>query len=194
MGNAGQLVPNDTNLFSFFTVDSNLLLAIFVVPMIVYQILILLKKREDIPTFAYVLKFIGTVGTSLTLFTVLFYLSPLLGSQFWKLFVNTNLFFHLIVPVLGIVSFIFFEYQKEIKRYFTYVGVAPMIIYGTWYTINALTHMVDGLVDSKYDIYGFTAKGMGVAAVAMIVMVLFTYLLSFLLYFFNKKMNEKNFD
>ena len=194
MGESGKLTPDDSNLFTFFTVDSNLLLALFSVPLLIYEILIVLKKREDIPTFAYILKIVGTVGTSLTLFTVLFYLCPLLGSQFWKLFMNTNLFFHLIVPVLGIVSFIFFEYQKEIDFRFTFVGIIPMLIYGTYYTINALSHMEGGSIDSKYDVYGFTAKGLGVTFIVMIGMIGFTYLLSFLLYFFNKKIHNKNVD
>ncbi len=195
-GDEGNLTPEGTIPFSMFTVDSNLLLALFTIPILVYQILILMNKRKEIPFYAYVLKYIGVVGTSLTMLTVFFYLAPILGSKFYRLFLEHNFFYHLIVPALGIVSFIFLEYDhyEPIKFRFTFLGIVPMLVYATYYVINAFTHMdADGNVPWKYDVYAFVSKGIGIGIVMIFVMIGFVYLISFLLYLSNKLMWKKYF-
>lgn len=191
-GDLGKLTPNGNNMFSMFTVDSNILLGIFSIPILVYEILVYIHKKESIPLGLYILKFVGTVGTSLTFLTVMFYLSPLLGSDFYRLFLDGNFFYHLVVPVLGIISFIFFEYDHtKINFKFTFVGITPMVIYAVYYCINAFTHMDEnGNIPWEYDVYAFVQKGIGVAIIMIFVMVAFTYLISFLLYLFNNMMNK----
>lgn len=194
-GNIGKLTPDGNNMFTMFTVDSNLLLGAFSIPILIYQILVLKNKKESVPFCAYILKFVGVVGTSLTLLTVLFYLCPILGSNFYKLFLDTNFLYHLVVPVLGIISFIFFEYdyEKSINIKYTFVGIVPMLIYSTYYCINAFSHIDEnGNVPWKYDVYAFASKGVGIAIVMVFVMIAFTYLISFLLYLFNKLMWKKH--
>ena len=188
-GSLSKLTPDGNNPFAMFTTDSNLLLGLFSIPILVYQILVLTNKRKEVPFFAYILKYVGVVGTSLTLLTVLFYLSPILGSGFYRLFLDTNFFYHLVIPVLGIVSFIFFEYDhyEPISFKFTFVGIIPMVVYSTYYCINAFTHIDEnGNIPWKYDVYTFASKGVGMAIVMIFIMLAFVYFISFLLYLFNK--------
>lgn len=192
MGINGELVAEKHNMFTFFTIDSNILLGVFSLVLLIYEILYMVKKIDNIPRFTYILKYIGTVGTSLTLLTVLFYLIPIVGSQFYKLFVDSNLFFHLIIPVLAVISFVFFEFRNDIKFYFTFIGVIPMGLYSIYYCINAFSHMKDGKIPSVYDVYGFAQKGLGATFIVLIMMILFTYLISYLLYFFNRLIAKKH--
>ncbi len=192
MGSQGRLTPQQTNLFSLFTVDSNLLLCIFSGIILVYQIMILVKKREDIPYFAYILKFIGTVGTTLTLLTVIFYLSPVLGSNWWMLFTNTNLFYHLVCPVIGIVSFLFFENDFELSLKKCFIGIIPMLIYSSYYIINAYSHLDEnGKIKEGYDVYGFASHGIPASIIVSIMMVASTLLIAFLLLLINQKIGHK---
>ena len=72
MGDFGRLTPTTTTAFQFFTVDSNILLFLANVLFIVYQILFLKGKIQNIPRFVYLIKFVATVSTGLTFFMVVF--------------------------------------------------------------------------------------------------------------------------
>ena len=55
-GDIGKLTPSSSDMFSKFTVDSNLLLGIFAVPILIYQILVYMNKKDKVPHVLYVLK------------------------------------------------------------------------------------------------------------------------------------------
>ena len=191
MGINGDLTPETHNFLWFFTVDSNIILAVSAVILVVYESLILLNKRKDMPRWVIVFKYISTCATTLTLMTVFLYLSPLLGADFWKLFLNTNLFFHLVSPVLGIVSLVLFEEKEKFTWKITFLSLIPMVLYGIFYMTNVYTHLNNGQVDPKYDFYYFCAKGPGIAVLMVFVMLVITYGSAIAIYFLREKRRKK---
>ena len=191
MGIDGNLTPETHNFLWFFTVDSNILLAVASLILVILEALILLNKRKGIPHWVYVFKYVATCSTTLTLLTVIFYLSPLLGANFWKLFLNTNLFFHLVSPVLGIVSLVLFEARDEMKWKVSFLALIPMGLYSIFYISNVYTHLNNGKVDPKYDFYYFAANGVGITILVVFMMFALTFGSSFLLYFLREKRRKK---
>ena len=191
MGIDGNLTPETHNFLNFFTVDSNILLAVSALLLVIYELLLYFKKVERIPNWVDVFKYVSVTATTLTLLTVLFYLSPLLGANFWKLFLNNNLFFHLISPVLGLLSLILYENKTKFSWKISFLSLIPMGLYAIFYITNVYTHLNNGQVDSKYDFYYFAANGVGATIVVIIMMFLITYCSAFLIYFLREKRRLK---
>lgn len=177
--------------FRFFTTDSNVLAGIIAALFIVYQVLSFKGKIDEIPTFVYVLKLVGTVGVAVTLLTVVFYLAPFAPSGFLSMFTGRDLFFHLIVPVLSLAAFVFTENTEKIKFRYTLFGIVPILSYGVIYAINAFSHAVDGVVPYEYDWYGFAQGGVAFAIVAFAIILAMGYIVSVLLWLGNKKLARK---
>ncbi len=177
--------------FKFYTVDSNIIVGIASLIMVIYEVLLITKKIEKIPKYVYVLKYIGVVGVSLTFLVTLLYLAPLLGKNFILLYVNTNLLFHLIVPVLSFISYV--RYEKEIIGFkYTFIALISMFIYAIYYIVNILTHLDNGKVVKEYDWYGFVVGDTSSIIFAVIIFFIITYLISLLIYKLNNKFEVKN--
>ena len=185
MGNHEVLAATGMSPFRFYTVDSNILALIASLILIVYECLLLKGKIKEIPKYVYVIKYIGTVAVTLTFLVTLLYLAPAYGSKFLLLYQNSNLFFHLIVPVLSFISFVSFEKTKLDFKY-TFYGTSTMLIYGIFYGINVYIHQIDGIVPTEYDWYGFVRGGISSMYIVYIVMFIFTYGISFVIYKLNK--------
>ena len=182
------LEVSSIEMFKFYTVDSNILVAIVSLIFVIYEIRLEKGKIKEIPTSIYNLKFLGVAGITLTFIVTLFFLAPMYG--FYAMYNNNNLFFHLIVPILSIVSFIFIE-KYDVKYKYSLLGIIPMAIYSIFYTTNVLTHLVDGKPTYEYDFYGFLFGNVKNAFITLPVILLVTYLISLLLIFLNKKLLKK---
>lgn len=178
MGNTQVLASTGFEPLKFYTVDSNLFVGLASLILIIYEYLFLNKKINKIPKFVYILKYIGTVAVSLTFLVTLLYLAPSYGKNFLFLYQNSNLIFHLIVPVLSFISFTCFEKIKLDFKY-TFYGVSTMIVYGIYYVINILIHQENGKVALEYDWYGFVKGGVSTIFIVFSLILLFTYLISF---------------
>ena len=170
--------------FRFFTVLSNIFLAITSIIMIVFDVKNIVNNKYEIPKWATILKFMGTVATTVTLMTVVLLLAPLWeinGDGYFTLFRNNNFFMHLVNPVLGIITFIFFERTKEFKLKNVLFGLLPTFVYSILY----LTMVFTGVWP---DFYYFTFGGyMWAAPISAIVMYLLTFTYAFLIWFFQRK-------
>ena len=152
----------------YFTVQSNLLYGIYAGVFAAAEFIY--GTAEAMPHIFYLLKYIFTVGVTLTMMTVLCYLAPIVEKSYPPLFKGANLYFHLLVPLLGIISFCFFEKSAQISLPEVFLGLIPFILYGIYYSINALSHAENGQVSLKYDWYSFLAKGIDKAAAACVIM------------------------
>nr|MBP3258636.1 hypothetical protein [Bacilli bacterium] len=184
MGNHEVLASTGLSPFRFYTVDSNIFVGIASLILIVYECLYLRGKIKDIPKYVYVIKYIGTVAVSLTFLVTLLYLAPMFGDKFILLYLNSNLFFHLIVPLLSFISFAFFE-KVQLSFKYTFYGVSTMLIYGIYYAINAYVHQINGVVPVEFDWYGFVRGGISSMYIVYIVMFIITYGISFGIYKLN---------
>ena len=185
MVNVKVLEASSYSAFRFFTVDSNILVGIASLILAIYEYLNI-KHNVTIPSFAYILKYIGTSAVALTFFITLFWLTRFYKEQFYLLYVNTNLFFHLLVPLLAIISFILFE-KIQLNKKVVYLSLIPVLLYGIYYVINILTHVVDGMIPYTYDFYGFAQGGMHTIVFVFAFILLLTYGISLIIYKLNQR-------
>ena len=177
------LESSSNSMFKFFTVDSNILMALVSFIYVLYKYIL---KRDN--KVIYILKFIGTSAISLTFIVTLLFLAPSYG--FYSMYNNNNLFFHLIIPVLSIIDYIFFnKYDNKYK--YAILGIIPMFLYSFYYTGNILAHLNDGGLTFKYDFYGFLQGNINNIFIVIPIIYLVTYLISLLLIYLNKKILKK---
>ena len=179
--------------FRMFTTQSNIFVGIVATIIVVFDILILLKKRNEIPNWLKILKMISTTGVTLTFFVVVFYLGFVAiaeGYSYFILFRNTNLFFHFLTPVSAILSFILFEGRSNIKFKYTFLNMIHMVGYTIFYSINVFTHLnSDGSVNRNYDWYYFVQGENWTFIFVVFGMLIVTYGIGLGLWFINKKLD-----
>lgn len=181
----GNMAVSGVRTFKYFTNDSNILMALTSIGIIVCDILMLLKKREDIDQLALLLKQVGTVAATVTFLTVMFFLGPTQG--YGIMLAGKNLYLHLICPVLAILSYVFTEYtqnKKENMFVYSVYGIIPTFLYGIVYLI-----MVVVVEDGWEDFYGFNQGGLWY--VSVFAMLAATYLISLGLTFLHKLAERK---
>ena len=172
--------------FKYYTVDSNILIGISSLILVIYELLLIKHKLKKIPNYVYIFKMIATTSVTLTMLITLFYLAPYFGNKFYELYINSNLLFHLIIPILAIISFTIFE-KTKIDYKHTFLSVSFTLIYGIFYIINILTHLKNGKIVKEYDWYGFTNNGDNPIALVFLLILIITYLISLILWKFNYK-------
>ena len=151
----------------FFTTQSNILVAAASL-----LTALALSSEGTIPRWIWTLKYIGTAAVTVTMLTVLLFLAPSFGKGALKVLLSgTDLFMHLITPLLALVSFCVFE-----KRGMTFCqslwGMLPVVLYGPVYLYKILFALPEKRWD---DFYGFNKQGKWPVAFAG--MVLGTFLI-----------------
>ena len=171
-----EIILESTKLgvFKFFTVQSNILIAIVSFIFLKNEIDILKGKKKEITTRNYILKLIGTTSVGLTFFIVFAYLGPISKEGIMSMLMNSNLFFHLIIPVMSIMTFVLFEKTNKISFKNTFYGLIPTAMYGFYYLINVLIHMENGKVSPIYDFYWFVQNGVWTAFIVVPIIFIIT--------------------
>ena len=185
MANTKILSPTGFSILKLYTVDSNILAGLSSLILIIYEYLTLKKKIKEIPKFAYILKYISTTAVILTFLVTLFYLVPAYKDNFMFLYQNSNLFFHLFVPILSFISFVFFEKTKLAFKYTIY-SISTTVLYGIYYIINILIHQENGQVTLKYDWYGFVRGGISSIFIVLPLLLIITYIIGLIIFKTNK--------
>lgn len=178
---------NSIEMFKFFTVDSNILMGIVSLILAIYEIRLLKKNIKEIPKPVYILKAIGTAGIGLTFLVTLVFLTPQYG--FYSMYNNTNLLFHLIVPILAFISYIFYE-KYENKYKYAFFGIIPMFIYSIYYIAAILINIDNGGLTPKYDFYGFVRGNINNIFISYPIVIIVAYLISLCLIHLNKKQSR----
>ena len=177
-------------MFKFFTVDSNLLMGISSLLFLIEEKKLFNKKIKCISIKYYILKFISTVAVSLTFFVVFTYLGQISKDGIMSLLQNSNLFFHLIIPVLSIITFVFFEYHKNFKFKYTIYALIPTLAYAVFYLANVIIHLENGKVSPIYDWYYFIQGGIWQIIVVGPLMLVITYIIGLVIWKINKVFNN----
>lgn len=180
--------------FKYFTVDSNVLAGLVALAYVILQILTAKGKTIKAPRFIYCLKLAATAGVTLTMTVTVCFLIPQFGEYWYILFENNNLFFHLIIPLLCLITFVFFEPFHDaapVPFVFSLTGTIPMATYAVFYTTNIICHMNNGHPLKEYDWYNFLNGSLSNALIAVPAMILTTWGLSIALWFFNRLMSKK---
>ena len=171
--------------FKYFTVDSNILVGLSAFALFVAEAMFL-NKKKDVPNVFYILKYVATCGVVLTFLVTAFFLAPFSTFSYFDFYQNSNLFFHFIVPILSVISFVFFE-KEHITFKHTFLSLIPMICYSIYYFIMVIPHIHNGEVSSEYDFYGFLRGGAGTIYFVFPIMLIIMYAIGYLLYFVQKK-------
>ncbi len=186
-GNEPVLESSTFGIFRFFTVDSNLLIGISALVFSIEERKLLLGKINNISTKFYIFKYASTVAVSLTFIVVFTYLARISAGGIMSMLMNSNLFFHLIIPVLSMLTFILFEKTDKIKFKHVFYGLIPMLLYAVYYIGNLIVHVENGKVLPKYDWYWFVQGGIKQAFVVAPGIIMITFVISIVLWFLNKK-------
>ena len=183
------LESNKLSMFKFFTVDSNLFMGIISLLFAIFEIRLLKGSIKEMPRYMYILKLMATTGVTLTFLVVFTYLGPLVGN-IYLMILNSNLFFHLLVPVFSMITFVFFERNNKMSFKYSFYGLIPVIMYGLYYLINVLIHMNNGIVSPVYDFYYFVQNGVWTTFIVIPVMMIISYVISLGLWGFNRIKNK----
>ncbi|MBQ6960459.1 MAG: hypothetical protein IJP78_05735 [Clostridia bacterium] len=132
--------------FRFFTVQSNVLCAVSALLMCLFP---------DVHA-VWLVKYAGTAAVCVTMLTVLFYLGPVYGYK--KLLSGSDLFMHLITPLLALVSFAVFE-KRGLSFSEALWGLAPVILYGALYMYRVVFCPKNTPEKAWEDFYGFNQSG-----------------------------------
>ena len=173
-------------LLMTFTGLSNVFVGLVCLACALYR---LIRKEYSLPFALFIIKLLAVAEISITFIITATYLSPSLGSIWWRLYLNNNLFNHFITPVLAIVSFVVLEEKRVIKFPYSFLGTIPVSLYGIMYTINVYTHLDEyGNTDLAYDIYGLMRFGVGVFCLFVIGFFTFAFIVTaFYRFIKNKK-------
>lgn len=179
-------------MLKYFTTLSNLFLCVAAIIMIVYESLILAGKTKVVPKWVNIVKLSANVSTTITFMVVLFFLLPMAyirenpGYSPAFLFINSNLIFHLLNPLLGMISFLLFDNdQRQIKLPQTLFALIFVVCYEIFYTLDVFLKFMPG----DHDWYGFTLFGEQFIPLVLILFLGLTFLLSWLFWLGNKKIH-----
>ena len=136
-------LSNGVVAFRYFTVLSNVLCAVSALLMCFSPSLI----------WVWTLKYIGTAAVTVTMLTVFLFLGPNMGYK--KLLTGTDLYMHLVTPLLAILTFFCFE-KREMSFQTALLGVLPVLLYGILYLYKVIYAPENRRWD---DFYGFNMGG-----------------------------------
>ena len=154
----------NTRALRYYTTLSNILAALAAVPMSVCAACALIRGHFSVPRWLSLFRFIATSSLTLTMMTVLLFLGPVFG--FGGMFTGANFFFHLVNPVLSLLSFLFLEKEADYPAKNPFPGVVQTAAYGAVYV-----YMVFVLGETRGgwpDFYGFNFGGFWYLTVAML--------------------------
>ena len=177
--------------FKYYTVDSNVFGALVALVYICFEIALAKGKINRIPKILHLLRLAAATGLTLTMLVTAFFLIPQFGEHWYILYIDNNFFFHLTVPLLSIITFIFFEADTDISLKESLFGIITMATYAIFYTINVFAHSGNGHPLKDYDWYGFLNGKITNAFIAIPAMLLITWLISLGLWIGNRKINLK---
>ena len=178
-------------MLRFFTVESNIFMGIVALIFAIKEINLLKGKIAEIPVKIYILKLMATTAVGLTFLVVFTYLGPISKGGIPSMLMNSNLFFHLIIPVLSIINFTTLERTDKLKLKYVIYGLIPTFLYGIYYLSNVFVHMEEGTVSTIYDWYWFVQNGVWTAIIVAPMILTISYIISLILWKLNKKNNKE---
>lgn len=175
----------------YFTTLSNIFCAVTAVITLFFNVKNVLHDEFEFPFSVTVLKYMSATAISVTFFTVVILLSPMVainGKSYFLLFKGNSFFMHFFCPLLAILNFLLFERTGRLKFKHTFLAMIPTAIYAAVYLLCVIAFKV------WPDFYNFTFNG-NFWAVPLVVlgMTALTFGLATVIYFVHKKACDKGF-
>lgn len=157
----------------YYTEDSNLLLLI---SSFLFLISSLLNKK--IPTYLKMLKYLSTIGVTLTFLVVIFVLAPMYNFDYYSLLIKDSLIFvHLMCPLLGMITFIHFDQLGSFTLKDNVYGITLTSIYAFIVIVLNVFNILEG----PYPFLMVHNQSLLVSIIWFIVIILLTYLIGYVL-------------
>ena len=151
----------------YFTVESNLLVGLVsAVWIVMYSF-----GRQD-AKWLTVLKYLSSAAVFVTFSVVVLFLGPLYS--YGRMYYGANLFFHLLIPLLAIADFVFFE-EGEVSLRDSFLAMIPPLVYGVGYLTNCIVNGIGSWETVRNDWYSFLEWGYGVGAAIFVVICLIAW-------------------
>ena len=166
--------------FRYFTVLSNEFCGVV---SILWLIFTALGKK-----FPVLVKLMGAASVGLTFVVIAFFLAPMYPSL--NLYEGGNFWFHLIVPVTGMVEFCALKNENRIPLKYAAISAVLSLVYGNYYVGNILINGKGEWPDTN-DWYGFLNWGYPVGIGIFAFVVLLNFAVACLLRWINNKVNSK---
>lgn len=124
----------------YYTVDSNILALISSLIFTTY-----LMKKKEIPGWLKTFKYSTTICLTITFVVVIFILAPTYNFNYNLLLFHEELLYqHFLCPILGIISFIFFDKYENFTRKENILGMNLTLVYGIIILILNILDIVVG--------------------------------------------------
>ena len=173
------------SIFITFTGLSNVFIGLVCLGCAIYRII---KKEITLPAYLLLIKIIALADITITFVITATYLAPSIGSSWWRLYINNNIFNHFLTPLLAVITFLILERYREFSWKYCFLSLVPLLLYGVLYLTNVYTHLTpEGKTDLTYDIYGFCRLGTGILVLFLIGFMAISFGLTLLYWFLNKQ-------
>jgi hypothetical protein len=130
--------------------------------------------------FPVILKLMAASAVGLTFLIVIAFLRPMYPQL--QLYVNGNLWFHLIVPVTGMAEFLLLSQEEVLPFKTTLLSGLPVLVYGVCYLGNIYVNGI-GIWPDTNDWYGFLKWGYPAGFLIFAVSILLEWGIALLLAF-----------
>ena len=110
-----------------------------------------------VPVWVWILKYIGTAAVTVTMLTVFLFLAPSVGKGWYDVLLKglSDLFMHLLTPLMALISFCVFE-RRGMSFSQCLFGLLPVALYGPLYLYKILLAPPEKRWE---DFYGFNRNG-----------------------------------
>ena len=140
------------NRFIYFTYISNLTVGLMSLINATLLTISIFNNKYCISNVFSLIKVAAILMTTLTFFTVLFIIGPIDGYK--ENYSGRSLIAHLIVPLLTVISYLFFEEKLQLKWKHSLTALIPFGVYAIVYVINVV------FLKSWPDIYWVNKQGL----------------------------------
>ena len=123
----------------------------------------------------------------LTFMIIACFLGPLYPDL--NMYEGGNLFFHLIVPILGMIDFTVLESKGEVPFKYTFISALTSLIYGNLYLANVMINGKGEWPDTN-DWYGFLNWGYPIGIAIFGFIVLLNFAIACILRWLNIRFNK----
>ena len=180
VGGSGNMAVVNTAAFRYFTVDSNLLVALASLLLMIAQIGSL-KNGRPVSRGLLVFKQVGTTAVGVTFFTVFCFLGTLYGYK--AMIEGVSFFMHLITPLLAMLGFWLLDRGQDIRFRSVFLGLLPTALYGVVYVTMTVFRK------QWQDFYGFNIGGRWI--LSCVIMGIATLVISIVLWALHRAVGKK---
>ncbi len=182
--------------FLYFTIQSNIAIILVTLLFFILKIVNLFLKKDLINNILYHIKFIFTLGVTITFLVFFILLAPTMDASY--LISMTNLTVHLLVPLFAIIDFFVFDHKIKLKKWSPLIGtIFPLLYLAFVFICVSLNIRFNGQLVPYFFLdyetltwFNITEKGIGVFYY-IIILLIFVILLCYIYYFIVKLINKK---